>query len=68
MERGKAGWPLSTCDTINSDVMQRRMLHPPEFQWKSPAKVILQHADLSITQCYLGKVNGTEAIRWDRDP
>jgi integrase len=28
------------------------------------SKVILRHADLSITQRYLGKVNDTEAIRW----
>jgi integrase/recombinase XerD len=28
------------------------------------SKVILRHADLSTTQCYLGKVNDTEAIRW----
>jgi integrase/recombinase XerD len=28
------------------------------------SKVILRHADLSITQRYLGKVNDSEAIRW----
>ncbi|PLX50287.1 MAG: hypothetical protein C0613_04775 [Desulfobulbaceae bacterium] len=28
------------------------------------SKVILRHADLVTTQRYLGKVNGTEAIRW----
>jgi integrase/recombinase XerD len=28
------------------------------------SKVILQHADLSTTQRYLGKVNDSEAIRW----
>jgi len=28
------------------------------------SKFILRHADLSTTQRYLGKVNGTEAIRW----
>lgn len=28
------------------------------------SKVILRHADLSITQRSLGKVNDSEAIRW----
>jgi integrase len=28
------------------------------------SKVILRHANLSTTQCYLGKVSDTEAVRW----
>ena len=28
------------------------------------SKVILRHANLSTTQCYLGKVSATEAVRW----
>jgi len=28
------------------------------------SKVILRHTNLSTTQRYLGKVTGTEAIRW----
>jgi integrase/recombinase XerD len=28
------------------------------------SKVILRNTDLSTMQRYLGKVNGTEAIRW----
>ena len=28
------------------------------------SKIIQRHSDLSTTQKYLGKVNGSEAIRW----
>ena len=28
------------------------------------SKVILRHANLSTTQCYLGKISDVEAMRW----
>ena len=57
---------MKTTIEVQIEMIPRKRLHLyVAFDWgQNIGKIILQPANLSMTQIYLGKVPDTEAMRW----